>query len=85
MGNDSPMRNESCSFMTGVKTAALIVILGVVAAVADHAFFIAPQASVQRVNEATPAAMAPSPSGAFAVPEHLRPNAGDVTEHVTAF
>jgi hypothetical protein len=37
------------------------------------------------VNDAAPAATAPSVSDAFAVPDNLRTNAGDVPEHVTAF
>ena len=85
MDNDSPMRNENNTFVAGIKTAALIVILGAIAAVADHAFFVAPHESVQRANDAPPAAAATPTSGAFAVPEHLRTNAGDVPEHVTAF
>ena len=64
---------------------ALIVILGAIAAVADHAFFIAPHGSAHHVSDAAPAVTAPPPSGAFAVPENLRTNAGEVPEHVSAF
>lgn len=85
MSNDSSTHNEGSTFFTGIKTVALIVILGVIAAVADHAFFIAPYESAQRVDDAAPAAMAPSRSDAFVVPENLRTNARDVPEHVTAF
>jgi len=85
MSNNSSTHNEGSTFLTGIKTVALIVILGVIAAVADHAFFIAPYDSAQRVNDAAPATMAPSPSDTFVVPEHLRTNARDVPEHVTAF
>jgi len=85
MSNDGSMRHERSSFLTGIKTVALIVILGAIAAVADHAFFIAPYASEQHATDAAPAAMAPAPSATFVVPEHLRTNARDVPEHVTAF
>jgi hypothetical protein len=85
MSNSSSRHNEGSSFLTGIKTAALIVILGAVAVVADHAFFIAPYESVQHVNDAAPATVAPSASDAFVVPENLRTNARDVPEHVTAF
>ena len=85
MNNDSPTRNESNTFGAGIKTAALIVILGAIAAVADHAFFVAPYESVKRANDSPPAAAATPTSSAFAVPEHLRTNAGDVPEHVNAF
>ena len=83
MGNHDPMRNEGSSLVTGVKTVALIVILGAIAAVADHAFFIAPHGSGHYGNDAAPAVT--SPSSAFVVPEQLRANAGEVPEHVSAF
>jgi hypothetical protein len=85
MSNDGSTHHEGSSLPTGIKTVALIVILGAIAAVADHAYFIAPYDSVQHVNDAAPAATAPSVSDAFAVPDNLRTNAGDVPEHVTAF
>ena len=85
MSNDNSMHHTGCGFSTGIKTVALIVILGAIAAVADHAFFIAPFGSEQHVSDAAPAAMAPPSSDAFAVPENLRTNARDVPEHVTAF
>jgi hypothetical protein len=85
MSNDSSMHCTGNGFCTGIKTVALIVILGAIAAVADHAFFIAPFGSEQHVSDATPAAMAPASSDAFVVPENLRTNARDVPEHVTAF
>ena len=85
MSYNSSTHNEGSIFLTGIKTVALVVILGVIAAVADHAFFIAPYDSVQHANDAAPAAMAPSPSDTFVVPEHLRTNAREVPEHVSAF
>jgi hypothetical protein len=85
MSNDSSMHNEGSSFLTGIKTVALIVILGAIAAVADHAFFVAPYETEQHATDAAPAAMAPASPDAFAVPENLRTNARDVPEHVTAF
>ena len=85
MSNDSSTHREGGTLLTGIKTVALIVILGVIAAVADHAFFIAPYDSAQHVNDAAPAAMSPPPSDTFVVPEHLRTNAREVPEHVNAF
>ena len=82
MSTDGSMHKTGCSFVTGIKT--LIVILGAIAAVADHAYFIAPFASEQHANDATPAAVAPPSSDAFAVPENLRTNARDVPEHVAS-
>jgi hypothetical protein len=85
MSNDSSIHCTSNGFSTGIKTLALIVILGAIAAVADHAFFIAPFSSEPHVSDAMPAAMAPSTSDAFVVPENLRTTSRDVPEHVTAF
>ena len=56
-----------------------------IAAFADHTLFIAPYRSAHDVNDAAPAIVAPSPSRAFAVPDNLRTNAGEVPEHVNAF
>ena len=85
MSNDHSKHKDGNGFVTGIKTVALIVILGAIAAVADHAFFIAPHASVQHVSDVPPAAMAPTSSGAFTVPGSLRTNVRDVPEHVSAF
>ena len=78
-------RNRGTSFAAGIKAAAVVVILGTIAAVADHAFFVAPHGSVQPIADAPPPAVAQSTSGAFTVPPELHPNAGEVPAHVQAF
>ncbi|MEO8755737.1 MAG: hypothetical protein ABI624_23990 [Casimicrobiaceae bacterium] len=85
MLNDEPIRDERSSFGTGVRTAALIVILGAIAAVADQAFFVNPHQAVSTVSATAPATAAPAQSGAFAVPDNLRTNSGEVPAHVSAF
>jgi hypothetical protein len=84
MLNDEPIHNERSSFGAGVRTAALIVILGAIAAIADQAFFINPHQAAQ-VSETVPAAASPAQSGAFVVPDNLRTNSGEVPAHVSAF
>ena len=78
MANDIRCATTAVAFATGVKTAALIVILGAIAALADHAF--RRPAGAHDVSDAAPAVTAPpSRAGvpehapdAFAVPETLR-------------
>ena len=64
--------------LSGVKTAAFVVILGAVALMADHAFFIAPQKAPATLAPAAVSAPTRSASEGFAVPDHLRGNASDV-------
>jgi hypothetical protein len=61
----------------GVKTAAIVVILGAIALMADHTFFIAPHS---RAPDATAAPVAAAPASTpIALPENLRhPTSADV-------
>jgi len=63
----------------GIRTAAIVIILGAVAVMADHAFFVAPRGSAPTSDNA-PVAAAPArlSSDGFTLPDNLRPNAGDV-------
>ena len=77
---------ERQRFASGVKTAAVIVILGAVALMADHTFFVAPHARTSAALEASSMAAPVSvPVDGFAVPDNLRPTAGDVTAPVSTF
>jgi hypothetical protein len=82
--NTDPYQRQR--FASGVKTAAVIVILGAVALMADHTFFIAPHVRTPAAL-ATPSMAAPvsvSVDG-FAIPDHLRPTTGDVASPPSTF
>ncbi|MFO1311173.1 MAG: hypothetical protein U1F41_03810 [Burkholderiales bacterium] len=67
----------------GLKTVALVLILGSVAVMADHAFFVAPHAQ----PKAEPARMAQTGVAidGFALPDHLHPTAADVDNATPTF
>lgn len=67
----------------GIRTAALIVVLGAVALMADHAYFVAPHA--RAVVEAPAPAPTSVMTDGFVVPEHLRPTAADVSSEPSTF
>lgn len=69
----------------GIKAAALVVILGAVALMADHAFFIAPHARAAAEAPAAAAAPASVATDGFALPDNLRPNQGDVAPPPATF
>jgi len=76
--------SESGRVAKGIRTAALVIILGAVALMADHTFFVAPHARA--------AAEAPSPErpasvaiDGFTLPDNLRPTAADVTTPAPTF
>jgi hypothetical protein len=56
MESNNPLSREGFGFASGLKTAAVILILGTVAVVMDHAFFIAPYRAAPAVGAVTPAA-----------------------------
>ena len=68
----------------GIRTAAIVIILGAVAVMADHAFFVAPRTASPAVSaDAAPAKV--SSDAFFALPDNLRPNAGDVSPPPPSF
>ena len=79
------IHRTGASLATGVKAATLVVLIGIVAAVTDHAM-VTTHAPAS-VESAMPAAtsFAPASTGGFDVPENLRANAGEVPAHVEAF
>ncbi len=85
MHDDEPVRDAPRFFGSGAKTAALIFILGAVAAFTDQAFFVKPRPAVSPVSAATTTAAAPAQQGAFVVPGQLRTDAGEVPAHVSTF
>ena len=60
----------------GIRTAAIVIILGAVAVMADHAFFVAPRAASPAVS--TAAAPAKVSSEGFAFADALHPTEADV-------
>ena len=68
---------------SGIKAAALVVILGVFAAIADHTMLAS--RAVADGPVATVIVQAEPPATAPALPDGLRAHAGDVPPHVEAF
>ncbi len=72
-------RRESTGFTSGVKTAVFVVVLGTLAAVADHAYFVAPHADTRPTVGGAPAAAVAEPTApSFALPPELHPTQADV-------
>jgi hypothetical protein len=68
---------------SGIKAAALVVILGVFAAIADHTLLVSPGAD--RGLAARVASYAEAPAHTPALPAGVRAHAGEVPPHVEAF
>ena len=78
------INRDNTTFCTGIRTAALIVIIGIVAAIADHALF-APRVSAQGAERQAAPTIIPADTGAFGVPDHLRAHAAEVPAHIEGF
>ena len=80
-----PTSTERTRLLSGIKTAALIVIIGAVAVAADQALFLggkpgAPEAAPE------PAALSPVQTDGLALPDHLRrPTAADTETAAPTF
>jgi hypothetical protein len=70
---------RSRRFQSGLKTAVFIIVLGLVAVLADRAYFVSPHAHASMATM-PPAAELPVSvqSEGFALPENLHPTAADV-------
>jgi hypothetical protein len=77
MESHSPTSRDTSRFASGVRTAVFVVVLGTVAAVTDHAFFIAPH-GVSQASAANAAPLATPPNAGDALPPDLRPTTADV-------
>jgi hypothetical protein len=86
MNNLHTINRKHRTFASGLKAAAVVVIIGIIAAITDHALLTA-NVSSRSLEPSAPAAatFAPANTGSFDVPEHLRANAGEVPPHVEAF
>ncbi len=67
----------------GLKALALVLILGSVAVMADHAFFVAPHAMPKA--EPVRTSQASVPIDGFALPDNLRPTAADAGTQAPTF
>lgn len=63
MESNNALSREGFGFASGLKTAVVIVILGTVAVIMDHAFFIAPYRAAPTVGAVTPAAVTQTHKG----------------------
>ena len=77
---------KGTSIATGVQVATLVVIIGIIAAISDHALLTA-GAAVQTGNstEYQVSTGVPASIGGFEVPDHLRANAGEVPTPIVTF
>ena len=73
-------------FQSGLKTAVFVIVLGLVAVLADRAYFVSPHA---RASAATMPPAAEQPVSVqmegFALPENLKPTAADVGTPAPSF
>jgi hypothetical protein len=77
------LKQRDTGMAAGIKAAALVVILGLFAAVADHAWLVSHSSAGDPVEVATPQAEARV--SVPALPAGLRAHAGEVAPHVEAF
>jgi hypothetical protein len=77
-------RRATTGFGAGARTALIVVVLGSLAAFADHAYFLAPHDPVQPVAAATAPVAAPAPDG-VAFTADLHPTAADVAPQPPTF
>jgi len=69
---------KSNGITSGIKTAVFVVVLGTMAAIADHAFFVAPHAVLPANAGEAPTVAAAAPAAEVdPVPPALHPNEAD--------
>jgi len=76
---------EKPRLSTGVRAIAVVICLTVIALVADHAYFVAPHAHASSTIVAEHELPVSVQVDGFALPESLRPTAGDVTPPPASF
>ena len=77
------LKERDSGIASGIKAAALVVILGVFAAIADHTMLAS--RAVADVPAAPVVVQGEAPAPVLALPDGLRAHAGDVPAHVEAF
>jgi len=76
---------EKPRLSTAVRAIAVVICLTVIALVADHAYFVAPHAQASSTVVAAHELPVTVQVDGFALPESLRPTAGDVTPPPASF
>jgi len=76
---------EKPRLSTGVRAIAVVICLTVIALGADHAYFVAPHAQASSTIVAEHELPVSVQVDGFALPESLRPTAGDVTPPPASF
>ncbi len=79
-GND-PARG---SFASGLKVTTIVVVVGVLLALADHSL-VSPRDDVHAIPDAPAATATTYATDGFAVPDELRARTGEAPAHVEAF
>ncbi len=79
-GND-PARG---SFASGLKVTTIVVVVGVLLALADHSL-VSPRDHVHAIPDAPAATATSYATDGFAVPDELRARTGEAPAHVEAF
>ena len=72
------------SFASGLKVTTIVVVVGVLLALADHSL-VSPQDGAHAIPDAPPATATSYAMDGFAVPDELRARAGEAPAHVDAF
>jgi hypothetical protein len=72
------------SFASGLRVTTLVVVVGVLLALADHSL-VTPRDGAHAIQDAPAAAATSYAMDGFAVPDELRARAGEAPAHVEAF
>jgi len=85
MSTPNVVKLEKPRLSTGVRAITVVICLTVIALVADHAYFVAPHAQASSTIVAEHELPVSVQVDGFALPESLRPTAGDVTPPPASF
>jgi len=86
MSTPNVVKLDKPRLSTGVRAITVVICLTVIALVADHAYFVAPHHAQASSNIVAAHELPVSVQvDGFALPESLRPTAGDVTPPPASF
>jgi hypothetical protein len=72
------------SFASGLKVTTIVVVVGVLLALADHSL-VSPRDGAHAIPDAPAATATSYAMDGFAVPDELRARTGEIAAHVQAF